>query len=698
MRFYEDGKGNRRRSAMERATSHTSLPHHPLLLLDKVPANERYNCTVCLAHCSDHHHSTYGCIPCRLIIHDGSCFERKLPPQIQHFYHPHPLTLSTALSDQEDITYKACYEKFTRVWYYSCEQCKDFVMDIPCTLLLPTTIDCIKPESDQIQHFLHGHPLSLRKADDQEQIMHCRLCGKRCTGPTYVCDSGRASSLFCKKIYFHKSCLEFPQQICHPFHPYHSLTLLDDQSNYSDDRCNACRKSTTDYFLYICLYCDFIISNNKPRHFCLHVECSTMMMPAITYEGHTHLLQLWDDNIESNKLQCSACKSNICESYDFNCLYCDLNLHLSCGPLPYTVKHKDHNIHSLCLTHSPLQEEVEDETDEFYCHACEEERDPQLPVYYCAECHFVAEIQCVFSQIISSLKGKYGDLELRSSLGHSGKLICKNKAKEMAQKKEQVKATVTLYDILKSWSKGEIEQLNGVLSIAETKKDTAKKDDHDEDIISSLKGEYGDLELRSSLGHSGKLICKNKAKEIVQKKEQVKATVTLYEILKSWSKDEIEQLNGVLRIAETKKDTAKKDDHDEDSEFEFFLLFNKNYTQVMKFLDRGAKIPTPFKSVEKVTEVNFEWDPIEEVVSIGDYVIIQSMINTMIEDITKDLLLKWWTTLRILKFAEFKIQFAFDHLKRVVEAYLGLRVRKEVEDAVDKIDKDILALEKNASA
>ena len=219
---------------------------------------------------------------------------------------------------------------------------------------------------------------------------------------------------------------------------------------------------------------------------------------------------------------------------------------------------------------------------------------------------------------------------------------------------------------------------------------------------------------------------------MVQKKEQVKATVTLYDILKSWSKDVIEQLNGVLRIAETKKDTAKKDDHDEDSEFEFFLLFNKNYTQVMKFLDRGAKIPTPFKSVEKVPEVNFEWAPIEEVVSVGDYMIIQrlapilepllskhgdisamstlrprvrmylynmlcesiySMMNTKVEDITKDLLFKWWTTLRILQFAEFKIQFAFDHLKRVVEAYLGLRVRKEVEDAVDKIDKDILALE-----
>ena len=54
--------------------------------------------------------------------------------------------------------------------------------------------------------------------------------------------------------------------------------------------------------------------------------------------------------------------------------------------------------------------------------------------------------------------------------------------------------------------------------------------------------------MRSTLGHSGKLICKNKAEEMVQKKEQVKTTLTLYDNLKSWSRDEIEQLNSVLRF------------------------------------------------------------------------------------------------------------------------------------------------------
>lgn len=67
-------------------------------------------------------------------------------------------------------------------------------------------------------------------------------------------------------------------------------------------------------------------------------------------------------------------------------------------------------------------------------------------------------------------------------------------------------------------------------------------------------------------------------------------------------------------------------------------------------------------------------------------------MNTKVVDITKDLLINWWTSLRILQFAEFNIQFAFDHLKRVVQAYLGLRLRKEVDHALDKIDRDILEL------
>ncbi|KAL4596113.1 hypothetical protein ACB092_12G141100 [Castanea dentata] len=109
---------------------------HPLLLLEKVH-DEHFKCIICLKYCSDAH-STYGCIPCRLFLHEGSCLETKFPPQLQHFYHSHPLTLSLTQSDR-DIQCKACYSWGRNIWYYSCKQCDNFVMDIACALL-PTTI------------------------------------------------------------------------------------------------------------------------------------------------------------------------------------------------------------------------------------------------------------------------------------------------------------------------------------------------------------------------------------------------------------------------------------------------------------------------------------------------------------------------------------------------------------------------------
>ena len=218
-----------------------------------------------------------------------------------------------------------------------------------------------------------------------------------------------------KDIYFHKSCLELPQQIFHPFHPYHPLTLLkrsDISESYSyfdklfmnnESFCNACRKlilpftcgqqnSQSIAYIYEDYKCDFL----------LHAECSTLMLPAITYEGDGHLLQFRDHNIEKNKLDCSVSRYKICESYSFTCLYCDLNLHLTCGPLPCTIKIKCH-LHPLVLTNSPLQEEEgeeeEDKAYKLYCDACEEERDPLLPIYHCAECHYVAELKCVISRV-----------------------------------------------------------------------------------------------------------------------------------------------------------------------------------------------------------------------------------------------------------------------------------------------------------
>ncbi|GMY06366.1 hypothetical protein FCV25MIE_01605 [Fagus crenata] len=359
----------------------------------------------------------------------------------------------------------------------ACKQCDDFEMDIGCTLF-PNTIHDIK--SEQIQHFLHGHPLSLRKNKVDEEVVHCCVCGKGCT--------------------------DLPSLPSIP--PVHPLALL--QRPGHGKTCNACRKPKHTFephcnsIAYICQGhdCDFV----------LHAECSTVTMPAITYEGHhDHLLQFRENNTD-DELKWSTCNYNICESYAFTCLYCDLNLHLGCGQLPYIIKHKCH-MDPLVLTNSPVQEEEEeeekeDDTYELYCDACEEERDPLVPVYYCAECHYVAEIKCVISE-----------------------------------------------------------------------------------------------------------------------KEQVQKTLTLFHFLKSWSKDEIEQLNSVWRRGNIFNIT-KEDDH-EDSVFEAFLFSDKAYTRV---LDRGTNIPEPFK---KFVEVRSKWAPKEEVVSVGDY-----MVTLKLAPILKHLLSK----------------------------------------------------------
>ncbi|KAC4454755.1 hypothetical protein FH972_027221 [Carpinus fangiana] len=278
----------------------------------------------------------------------------------------------------------------------------------------------------------------------------CRVCGTYCSDPTYGC--------FPCRYFLHRSCFKLPQEIFHPFHPYHPLTLK--PRNPLEDvvvRCNACCNDIQ-YLHQVSYACE-----NTNCRFRLHKKCTSVVMPAITYEGHDHLLQFNHNIRKTNRgddeliKYCSACKSTICESYGFSCLYCGFNLHHTCGPLPSTIKHKSH-IHPLILTNSPAQHEDDQTHDEFYCDACEEERpDLLLPIYQCIECHFAADIKCLVSEVISSLNGEYGDAELINPLGQFGKVITKDAAKEMAQMKDkkQLELTLTWEDVLETLSENE---------------------------------------------------------------------------------------------------------------------------------------------------------------------------------------------------------------------------------------------------
>ena len=115
--------------------------------------------------------------------------------------------------------------------------------------------------------------------------------------------------------------------LAHPFHTYHPLTL---GLLLYGGRCNACHKDIRfNNSTYVC-------QCNNCRFF-LHIECS-VIMPAIKFEGHDHLQQFRDKK-ENIPYIGDKCMLNLsCESYALSCLYCDFNLHLMGGPLPYGTK------------------------------------------------------------------------------------------------------------------------------------------------------------------------------------------------------------------------------------------------------------------------------------------------------------------------------------------------------------------------
>ncbi|GMN73571.1 hypothetical protein TIFTF001_054322, partial [Ficus carica] len=118
---------------------------------------------------------------------------------------------------------------------------------------------------DQIQHWIHEHPLFLRK-DHEINNERCGMCNEEIVAPYnyYACDA-------CE-FYVHKSCAELPPNINHPFHPSHPFTLLA-HSNYY---CNSCHQKFQNALQFGCGRCDLNMD----------VECA--LIPHITCEGREH--------------------------------------------------------------------------------------------------------------------------------------------------------------------------------------------------------------------------------------------------------------------------------------------------------------------------------------------------------------------------------------------------------------------------
>ncbi|KAJ4829512.1 hypothetical protein Tsubulata_040194 [Turnera subulata] len=116
---------------------------------------------------------------------------------------------------------------------------------------------------------------------------------------------------------------------------------------------------------------------------------------AESYDGEDEHEEESDLPITDDPL-CSACNKLCVKSY-YQCLECEYFIHLNCIGFPATADHSCH-FHPLTLVDSF----VEDDSGEYYCHACEQRRKPECPVYHCKECPddvpFAAHIECVASK------------------------------------------------------------------------------------------------------------------------------------------------------------------------------------------------------------------------------------------------------------------------------------------------------------
>ncbi|XP_059429338.1 uncharacterized protein LOC132163168 [Corylus avellana] len=243
------------------------------------------------------------------------------------------------------------------------------------------------PHLGEIQHFSHQQHKLILSNDEMKDDKLCEGCMQFITSiPFYSC----AQCIF----FFHTRCVELPTTIeQYPLHYFHSLTLLPRASNKSGVFfCDLCSRHHRG-FTYKCdtSWCGETFD----------IQCGSIP-ETLKHEGHQHLFYLAQD---SKKRKCKACFEDN-EDYVFVCTSCDFILGIRCANLSLVARHK-YDTHLLKLTYA-----TEDDSREYYCLICEEERDENQWFYYCKECDFPAHPECVLGNypritIGSTYKSEY---------------------------------------------------------------------------------------------------------------------------------------------------------------------------------------------------------------------------------------------------------------------------------------------------
>ncbi|KAB2046942.1 hypothetical protein ES319_A13G012000v1 [Gossypium barbadense] len=353
---------------------------HPLKLVDSNQKDEVI-CSICQELCSSSS-STYGCMRCEFFLHK-SCM-KSIPLQLIN-HRIHPCTLKFISFPYGGVKCDCCGEHIVSRMF-SCRAC-DFDLHVKCAIF--PTID--SEDAKEIRHFCHRHTLALVQNDEEYgNEPRCVACAQICLAPTPTFRCSRS----CSHFFLHKSCyVKLPYKsykLKHPSHPDHPLTMTSLPYNDHIRTCDACCRDIDSTLLaYSC--------REYECEFNLHLDCYKVLA-SITFSGHEHPLTLLE---KITGVTCHFCGVN-CGNLILRCMPCDINIHLQCLPsAPKTIKHKSH-LHPLTLTKSPFEYELnsDEKEDEFYCDVCEQKRNQKELIYYCMECKFIAELKCVFYEVL----------------------------------------------------------------------------------------------------------------------------------------------------------------------------------------------------------------------------------------------------------------------------------------------------------
>ena len=373
--------------------SQKSFHKHPLIIADnKVTDSTSYfsmnndfpSCSACGEPCFG---KSFICFRCKFLIHE-LCLE--LPHEIQNFLHPCPLSLQ---QETTNFTCRAC-EKSRSQFAYHCNRC-NFFLDVECAQMFTRNFE----GQNYILSFCHHHPFVLCKKERNDHVVSCDRCNQVISGEIWSCNQ-------CD-IYLHRSCAAAPQQIKHPFHPDHTLTLFFDEKllctvsilksldkkgevkyfrhkhfSIHDDKenevcCGVCEKQVCGQ-TYECIRCKFFIHQDC-------IEPVAELQHPLQPHDNDSLIGVSRKTLPRKKFTCDACSCKSCFGFSYRCEKCRFKLDVNCASLKPSIKYQGHS-HLLTFF-----EKVYDDPKCEVCKSCSRD----VSYLRCVVCDFNIHLLCV---------------------------------------------------------------------------------------------------------------------------------------------------------------------------------------------------------------------------------------------------------------------------------------------------------------